>query len=422
MALRGAVGRGRGTNLARVKDYNEVIVLDHVRRAGPVGRAAIAAATGLTLQTVSNISRRLLVSGTIVETPLGDARGLRVLEVNADGGFALGIQFLRTAVVVGVVDLAGTVRGMVEGPVAPGEGPDAVLARLPGLVEDVLEQSEVPRERLLGAGVGAPGPLDLRDGSLLDLQTPRSWSHFPLRRAVREAIGLEVILDNDASAAAMGERWRGAGAGCENFVYVYLGAGVGSGLVLRGQPYRGLRGNAGEIAHLQVEPLGPPCECGRNGCLGLYVSAAGLLREARRVALEAPPTAPIARTPATLEELLSSDEPRMTAVVARAGAYLAGVMAEMTRVLDPELIVLGGPLLTLLGDGFASELSRRLGELEEPGAPAPRVELSRIGSGAGVIGAATLILHDLYAPSARKLDLEETPAGAGASGRRRRAA
>ena len=101
---------------------------------------------------------------------------------------------------------------------------------------------------------------------------PRSWTHFPLAGAVADALGLRVIMDNDATAAALGERWRGIGDGAESFVYLYLGDGIGGGLVLDGQAYRGLRGNTGEISHIQVDPDGPACDCGGNGCLALYTT------------------------------------------------------------------------------------------------------------------------------------------------------
>lgn len=412
MALRGAAGRDAGTNLARVKDYNEAVVLGQVRAGAPIGRAAIAAATGLTLQTVSNIARRLLASGLLTEEASAvGGRERRVLRLAPDAAHALGIHLVRTKLIVGVVDLDGSVRARAETSLTHDEPPEAVIARLAELVEQALAEAGLTRDELLGAGIGAPGPLDLRAGRLLNVLSPASWSGFPMRRAVEDALDMRVILDNDASAAAMGERWSGAGAGCDDLVYVYLGDGLGTGLILGGQPYRGLRGNAGEVSHVQVDPSGPVCDCGRRGCLGLYPTRAGLVREAQRTRLEAPPNQPVTDALETLDDVMASRDPRVVAVVDQAGERLAGVMAAMARVLDPELIVLGGPLLPLVGDRFAAAIGRRLEQLGEPGAPPPRLERSRIGSDAGVIGAATLVLHDLYAPSARKLSLAQSEAG-----------
>src|ERR1700749_4376137 len=115
MALRGAAGREWGTNLARVKDYNEAVVLGEVRAGAPIGRAAIATATGLTLQTVSNIARRLLASGLLTEEASAvGGRGGRTLRLAPDAAYALGVHLVRTKLVVGVVDLEGSVRARAE--------------------------------------------------------------------------------------------------------------------------------------------------------------------------------------------------------------------------------------------------------------------------------------------------------------------
>jgi predicted NBD/HSP70 family sugar kinase len=406
MALRREGGlREWGTNLARVKDYNEVVVLGLVRSTGPIGRPAIAAATGLTLQTVSNIARRLLAAGTVVEdTGAGKKRALRI---NPDAGYAIGIELVRSSLAVGVVDLAGTIRARAETAIGPEEEPQNVLKRLKALVDEAVAAAQVDPAKLLGAGIGAPGPLDLRTGTLLNVLHPRSWTGYSLAAEVAEALKLRTIMDNDATAAALGEHWRGVGDGAESFIYLYLGVGIGGGLVLDGQAYRGLRGNTGEISHIQVDANGPQCECGSRGCLALYTNPDGLLREAAKAALEA--LEPVQQPPRTLEELIEHPDPRIQAVLHTAGSHLAKVMVECTRVLDPELIVLGGPLVPTLGEPFAHSIEHALQQIDEPGAPPPRVELSTNSSDAGVIGAATLVLHDLYAPTARKLSLVSLP-------------
>lgn len=419
MALAGGRRTERGTNLGRVKDFNEVVVLDLVRAGGPIGRPAIAAATGLTLQTVSNIVGRLLAAGVVLEGSRdGPGRARRELRVNPDAAFALGIQLVRTRLAVGVVDLAGTIRGAADSGFAAGEAPAAVVERLEALVAQAVGKAGIDQDRLLGAGFGAPGPLDLRSGRTLNLLNPPAWSDFAWRRAVADVLGVRVIMDNDATAAALGEKWAGVAARAQSFIYVYLGTGLGAGLFLQGQAYRGVRGNAGEIAHMTAQPDGPPCECGRRGCLGLYLTPDGLLREARRVALEAPSNQPIDRPPATLAELVASRGERYLAVLDRAGALLAGAVREMSRVLDPELIALGGPLVPFVGSRFAAALTGSLRQLDESGAPPPRVAVSGLGSDAGVIGAATLVLHDLFAPTPHKLGLTGSPSDLAPGGRR----
>jgi predicted NBD/HSP70 family sugar kinase len=405
--MRSSHRRESGTNLARVKDYNEVVVLDLVRGRGELTRPAIAEATGLSLQTVSNIARRLLEAGVLRERAVATAgRTQRRLRLNAEAAYALGIQLDRAAVSVGVVNLAGEIKARADFS-AEGE-PAEVISRMAASAERLMDESGVRRERVLGAGVGAPGPLDLGSGRLLTPLCFTGWDGFPLREAVSDALGMRVLMDNDATAAALGEQWRGMGRSASSYVYLYLGRGFGAGMVLGGQAHRGLRGNAGEVSHIPVEPGGPRCECGASGCLGLYVTPAGLLREARRAVLEAP-AGDAPPWPETLAEVLDRDVPLFADVVARAGERLARVVVEVTRLLDPELVILGGPLIEGAGRRFREAIALRLALLDTPGAPAPRVELSRIGSDAAVVGAATLVLHDLYAPTMGKLSLAESP-------------
>jgi predicted NBD/HSP70 family sugar kinase len=363
MALSQHAANESGTNLTRVKDFNESVVLDLVRSRGEITRPEIATATALTLQTVANITRRLLSGGLLEEThaPAG-GRPRRTLSVNHDAAYAIGIQLDRPGFAVALVNLAGEIKARATSAIDRDEAPEQVVARMAMLAREVSDG--VDGERILGAGIGAPGPLDLRQGKLLGPLAFTGWDHFPLRQVVADALGMRVIMDNDATAAALGEHWRGAGN--QNFVYLYLARGLGAGLIAGGQAFRGHRGNAGEISHIQVNPSGAPCDCGSNGCLGLY---------------------------ATPEAI--GDDPEK---LATAAALLAKVVEDLARVLDPELIVLGGPQTEHLGPAYAKAIEARL-------EPPPRVELSQIGSDAGVIGAATLILHDLYAPTLGKLSL-----------------
>jgi predicted NBD/HSP70 family sugar kinase len=400
-------GLESGTNLTRVKDYNEVVVLGLIRSRGSLTRPAIADATGLTLQTVSNISRRLLAAGVVLEESVrshpNGGRTQRRLRVNDESAFAIGIKLDRADVAVAVVNLAGEIKARDGFAIGPGEAPKAVVRRMAEMADTLVARSAVPRDRVLGAGIGAPGPLDLRSGCLLSPLSFAGWDNFALRQVLSEALGMRVIMDNDATAAALGEQWRGLGSSVSSFVYLYMGHGLGAGMILGGEAFRGLRGNAGEISHIQVDPAGPLCSCGGNGCLGLYATPSGLLREARRAVLEAPGEAP--PPPETIEQVLAGDVPLFADVVARGAARLAGVVVEVTRVLDPELIVLGGPMIARAGRAFQEAITMRLALLDAPGTPPPRVELSRIGDDAGVIGAATLVLHDLYAPTMGKLRL-----------------
>jgi hypothetical protein len=198
-----------GTNLARVKDYNEVVVLGLVRAHGGLTRPAIAEATGLALQTVSNIVRRLLAADALVEETVrnGGGRSQRRLRVNDEAAYAIGIKLDRADVAVAVVNLAGEIRALDDLVIAPGEDPRAVVGRIAGAARALMHTAGVGEERMLGAGIGAPGPLDLDTGSLLSPMAFEGWDNFALRDELSAALGMRVIMDNDATAAALGEHW-----------------------------------------------------------------------------------------------------------------------------------------------------------------------------------------------------------------------
>jgi predicted NBD/HSP70 family sugar kinase len=218
---------------------------------------------------------------------------------------------------------------------------------------------------------------------------------------------MPVFVDNDATAAAIGERWTGVAADVSDFVYLYLGSGVGAGIFANYQVCRGASGNSGEVGHVSVEPDGPPCYCGNRGCLEVYATPQGILREARGAVLRTshlpgevgPPL------PGRVEDVVASDEPAFRAVVENVGDRLGRAVSRMVGVLDPELVVLGGPTVELVGPRLEDAVVHALRAASLPVRPPARVELSSIGADAGPVGAAALVLHDAYAPSMQRLSL-----------------
>ena len=144
---------------------------------------------------------------------------------------------------------------------------------------------------LAGIGVGFGGPVDQRRGIVVDSHHVAGWTGFPLRDTLANTFGAPVALDNDANAAALGEARFGAGRGHADVLYVNVGTGIGAGLVLGGHLYHGAHGMAGEIGHITVLPDGPPCDCGKRGCLEAIASGRSIGRRARETAAQLPAVA-----------------------------------------------------------------------------------------------------------------------------------
>ena len=131
---------------------------------------------------------------------------------------------------------------------------------------------------LMGTGIGVPGIIDMETGMIRESPNLPGWSDYPVRSEIEKRLGTRVVLENDANAAALGEKWLGAAKNVPDMAMLTLGTGVGGGLVLGGRVWHGMNGMAGEFGHTTVEPNGARCGCGNYGCLEAYASATAVVR------------------------------------------------------------------------------------------------------------------------------------------------
>ncbi len=157
-----------------------------------------------------------------------------------------------------------------------------IIAHIAKSIDAKLEQLDVKKEQLIGIGMGAPGPVEMRRGIIYEAIN-LGWSeNTPLKDLIEMETGLTAVIDNDANCAALGEMWKGAGNGAKDLVCVTLGTGVGGGVITNGEIVHGIRGAGGEIGHITVVPKGGySCNCGKTGCLETVASATGVVRVAR---------------------------------------------------------------------------------------------------------------------------------------------
>ncbi|MFD5622554.1 ROK family protein [Streptomyces yangpuensis] len=373
---RDAHGRRGGVNLPALRGHNEALLLDLLRGAGPagLGRAELAARTGLTPQAVSKITARLGADGLVAEAGRAASTGGKpptLLRLVPDARHAVGVHLDRDALRAVRVDLAARVVADSGGPLEFAAGPEAAVEAVVRAVSRLGDPYGPP---LLGVGVAAPGPLDHRAGVMGRVTGFPSWKGFPLRGVLEGRLGLPVLLDKDtnAGAAAAAGAWlratwpdagsaadvaamaAGAGAaagdglaggGPHTCVYLHVGTGLGAGLWLGDGVYRGARSAAGEFGHQVLLLDGPPCRCGARGCvevLCLEAVARGDLPGAARIVGEAA---------ANLVALLDVDRVLLGGrVVASApDVFVAGVGAVLAaRALDP-----ARPVVALAGAGVA---------------------------------------------------------------------
>jgi glucokinase len=278
------------------------------------------------------------------------------------------------------------------------EGPEAVLGRIVASVEAALENAGLARDDLAALGVGSPGPCDAEAGIISDSPNLPGWRDVPICRHLEEKLGVPTVLENDATAAALGEHVFGAGRGCRHMVYITVSTGIGGGLIIDGKLYRGASGMAGEIGHIIIDPEGPRCGCGNRGCLEAFAS--GVALAAQGEALVARGASPLLAkmvqeegiiTGGTVCRAAEQGDPEARRLIERAGYYLGIGLAAYVNILNPEVIVIGGGLAKvgelLLGPARAEMKRRAFAESLAP----LRLEPAELGDYVGVMGLVALL-------------------------------
>lgn len=256
--------------------------------------------------------------------------------------------------------------------------PTQGIATLKAAISEVL--AEVGWARPEAIGVGAPAPMDMRQGRILHAPNLPHWNGVPVVAELQAAFGCPVFLGNDATCAAVGELvygWR-----AKDFLYVTWSTGIGGGIVAGGQVVWGITGQAGEIGHIPVRPEGPRCRCGKIGCLEAVAGGLGLSDRAeerlgQRMSAE------------ELVERAKRGEPGPTGLVEEACAAMGQALAIVAELLEPEIFIFGGGLT----HAWAFLGPRVVGTLRSLSRVQPRVELTPLGDDVGLLGAAALPFH-----------------------------
>ncbi len=311
--------------------------------------------------------------------------------------YAVGIDLGGTNIKGGVCTPDGQLRFRRSIDTQAAGGVAHVLGRMAELVDDLVRDAQLTKTELAGVGVGAPGPMSHAAGVVHNAPNLPGWVNVPLREQFSAMIGLPVVLENDANAAAFGEYVAGAGREVHSLVMLTLGTGIGGGIVLAGKLWRGHFDNAGEIGHLVTVPDGRACPCGQRGCLERYASASAVaerLCEAVRAGESSTLKAKVLANEAFDARHVLAAADAGDALAARIWdetcQYLALGIVNLRHLLNPELVVLAGGLSNA-GPRLLEPVKAHFERLSWKIAPdAPRIALATLGENAGMIGAAAL--------------------------------
>jgi predicted NBD/HSP70 family sugar kinase len=383
-------------NRQLIRALNRSTVLNTIKSRGPIGRAEIARRTGLSPATVSSLTADLIAKRLILETEPGASSGGRrpiLLEINPQGGYVVGIKLTEEKAIAALTNLEAEVLDKRTDDL-PGSAPEQVVRAIERCVGRLLQATSIDPDQLLGVGVGLAGVVDA-DAGISRQQPFLGWRDVPLGEMLSERLNTLVHIDNDVNALTLAERLYGRGQGIDDFLTVTVGRGVGLGIVIGGQLYRGARGGGGEFGHLVVDVDGPRCECGKNGCLEAYVGEAGLLRQAKQAAEGG-------RLPEinSIDELLTlsgDGNPAAVHLLERSGRSLGQGVANLINLFNPALVLISGEGVRY-GKTFFDPMRQALASNTMPALiDDTEIHIDPWGDDAWAVGAASLVLRDLFA-------------------------
>ncbi|WP_346353896.1 ROK family transcriptional regulator [Azotosporobacter soli] len=329
---------------------NETLILDMIRRRGPISRADIAKLTGLTPPTVNTISGRLEMLDLIQTDRLGESSGGRrpvLMKVNPAREQIVVIHIRSYKMIGYVIDPAlgihykhsSNIRGL---------GQQDVVDLLVGMVGECCKEAT---QEIVAIGVVARGPVRAKEG--ISVFAPNiGWRNMPLKYILEEKFRLPVFVENDAKALTNGEYYYGAAKNANNLLLLKVGYGIGCGLMFNGSLYRGVNNSAGEVGHMTLDMNGPRCSCGKQGCLEALASESALV-EFMSEALRGGATSLVSEilegeiAQLTADEIYQAAEagdPLACKILKKVAHHLGLGIANMVNALNPELIVISGGL------------------------------------------------------------------------------
>jgi len=324
--------------------------------------------------------------------------------MGSDTQLIAGIDLGGTKIQTVVTDGAEEVLGQARHPTPTSGGPDDVIDAMSNAVAEACSEAGVEPAALEATGVGSPGAVDGRTGTVLSALNLPNWEgSVPMGPKLTEAIGAPTFVGNDVQVATEAEFASGAGKPYGSILGVFWGTGVGGGLILDGEPWLG-RGSAGEIGHMVIRRGGAKCPCGRRGCMEAYAGRKAMEIKAREEVAEGKRTDLFnimeehhkdRLTSGIWDRAVEHGDDMAIALMERAVKALAAGIASAVNLLDIEAVILGGGLGVRFGDRYLpriqSRMHRHLFKDDDP----PEMHVAALGDLGGAIGAAQLAAREI---------------------------
>jgi glucokinase-like ROK family protein len=389
----------------KVRKVNRSLVLNTLRLHAHASRAEVANITGLTRGTVSNIVTVLIEDGLVFEDKLQDSKIGRPsvsLGLRPDGGAVIGVEigvdFISVLLTNFVADTLWEIRALTN----PSQSQTDIINQTEQYIDKALSIAKEHGLRPLGIGAGLPGLVNVRQGNLV-VAPNLHWENVPLRLIWNQRFHLPIYIDNEANLAALGEYYFGVARNVDNFIYLTSDIGLGGGIMIDGRLFRGGHGYGGEIGHIQRNPQGEQCGCGRIGCWETQVGPRAVLRRVKKEFETHHDQSLLDACSGNLENLtfdlvvkfaLDGDLICRQAIEEVALNLGAGI-ADLVNVFNPDMIVLGGAFIQ--GKEIMHSIIEKaiFSNALQPTTDNLRIEFSERNTEACALGAVAVVLDDI---------------------------
>lgn len=379
-----------------MKSVNKSIILNKIRTDAPISRAEIAKQTKLTPPTVSSNVKELIGQGIVMESELGQSKGGRkptMLLINHKSFYVMGVDAGPENIMVILADLAGTIIERYSHSLTLPISNEKFLETLKNGIHTILDQTSISQEKIIGIGVAMHGVVEVETGRSL-FAPNLNVTNIPIKLELESEFDLEVKVENDARAMALGESWFGEHGSLSSLLAVNIGRGVGAGLVVDENLFHGAQDLAGEVGHMTIQLDGDRCECGNRGCLQTFVSGPAIAKIARRTLTDSNDDI----TGEKVYQLALSGHEDCLKILENTGEMIGIGLTNLIHVINPEKIILGGGV-TKSKKFILPKIQKTIAERAlTPDAKKIDVLISSLGDDATVLGAVSLLLVDLFNP------------------------
>jgi len=389
----------------KVRKVNRSLILNTLRLNAPTSRAQVANITGLTRGTVSNIVNVLIEDGLVFEDKLGDSKIGRpsiLLGLRPDGGAVVGVEIGVNFISVLLTNFVAETLWEIRVETLLSESQTEIINRAERLIDQALSIAKEKSLRPLGIGVGVPGLVNVRQGNLI-IAPNLQWKNVPLRLIWNQRFHLPIYIENEANLAALGEYYFGVARNVDNFISLTSDIGLGGGIMLDGRLFRGGHGYGGEIGHIQRDPEGEKCGCGRIGCWETQVGPRAVMHRVKKEfqthrdqsLLDACSGNLSNLTFDIVVKLAENGDLICRQAIEEVAVNLGAGIADLVNIFNPNLIVIGGAFISAR-DIMQSIIEKTIfSHALQPSTDNLRIKFSERSSEACVLGAVAVVLDDI---------------------------